>query len=111
MGSLESETEVDLAVVGKTSGDRGVPHGELLNNFVDATLSFDATATAESRKLLRQAIGDDGLVDVAAVAAMFQLNTRAADAAGVSVEAATLEGREQIGASLGFASREMGEAP
>jgi len=34
-----------------------------------------------------------------------------ADAAGVSVEAATLEGREQIGASLGFASREMGEAP
>jgi|TARA_B110000003_G_scaffold4390_1_gene4732 hypothetical protein len=111
VGSLESETEVDLAVLGKTSGDGGIPHGELLNNFVDATLSFDAAATTERRKLLRQAIGDDGLVDAAAVAAMFQLNTRAADAAGVSVEAATLEGRERIGASLGFASRDMGEAP
>ena len=42
---------------------------------------------------------------------MFQLNTRAADAAGVSMEAATLEVRAQIGASPGFASRDMGEAP
>ena len=87
-----------------------MPRGELLNIFVDATLSFDATATAERRQVLRQAIGDDGLVDAAAVAAMFQLNTRAADAADVSVEAATLEEREQIGANRGFVSRDMGEA-
>lgn len=110
-GSQESETEVDLAVLGETSGDGGILHVELLNNFVDAAVSFDTAAATHRCKSLRHAIGNDGLVDATGVAAMFQLNTRAADAAGVSMEAATLEVRAQIGASPGFASRDMGEAP
>jgi hypothetical protein len=102
---------VDIGVVGDEAGDGGVPHGAALNAFVDATLSFDAEAIAGAAAELEQAIGRTGLVDAAAVAAMFQLNTRAADAAGIPVEAPTVSGRSTIGARLGFAPRESGIAP
>lgn len=102
---------MDIGVVGDEAGDGGVPHGAALNAFVDATLSFDAEAIAGAAAELEQAIGRTGLVDAAAVAAMFQLNTRAADAAGIPVEAPTVSGRSTIGARLGFAPRESGIAP
>jgi len=42
---------------------------------------------------------------------MFQLNTRAADAAGIPIEEATLEGRAVMSERLGFSPRSAGKAP
>ena len=42
---------------------------------------------------------------------MFQLNTRAADSAGIAVEGPTVEHRSNLGARLGFAPRTEGIAP
>ena len=55
--------------------------------------------------------GERGLVDSAGVMAMFQLNTRAADAAGILVEDGTLSGRNKVGELFGFDSRPDGRAP
>ncbi|MEM7002203.1 MAG: hypothetical protein AAF529_15545 [Pseudomonadota bacterium] len=108
---MQAGTEVDLSVVGNNAGDGGVPQGALLTALVDATLSFDSTAVADVGNRLLEQIGPAGLVDAAAVTAMFQLNTRAADAVGLPVEARSLADRDKIGVSLGFESRADGLAP
>ena len=86
-------------------------HGQLLLNFVDAAIAVDPTSTAPAREALLAEIGANGVVDAAAVTAMFQLNTRAADAAGIEIEARTAEARGAIGAHLGFDERPDGRAP
>ena len=50
-----------------------------------------------AREKLKNAIGVAGVVDAAAVLAMFQLNTRAADAAGIRIDDRTVEVRDQVG--------------
>lgn len=42
---------------------------------------------------------------------MFQLNTRAADAASIRIDDRTVEVRDQVGIALGFESRPEGIAP
>ena len=44
----------------------------------------------QTRQKLVECIGEKGVADAASVMAMFQLNTRAADAAGILVEEKTL---------------------
>lgn len=108
---MQSETEVDVGVVSSGRGDGGVAHGEAILAFVDATLAGIPDQVAEARERLAKALGDRAVVDVAAVAAMFQLNTRAADAAGIPIEAPTVAVRSDLGARLGFDPRADGKAP
>jgi len=108
---MQCDTEIDIDVVSSGVGDGGVAHGERLLAFVDAALTVNPVQTTEARERLAKAIGNDGVVDAAAVTAMFQLNTRAADAAGISIEERTVAGRSDIGARLGFAPRANGRAP
>lgn len=82
------------------SGDAGVPHGEALLAYADAALMGDAERVIATRDALVAALGADETVDAAAVIAMFQLNTRAADASGAPVE--RLEGQQKIGDVLGL---------
>ena len=88
-----------------------MPHGAALTSFVDAVLSFDTGAIRHAKAHLERALGGAGVMRAAAVAAMFQLNTRAADAAGIPIESPTVNGRSKIGVRLGFAPRESGSAP
>ena len=103
--------EVDVIVVGTGDADGGVGAGRLLMRFVDVAMTRDSSNTAEARNALRDALGEQGLVDAAAVAAVFQLNTRAADAAGILVEEPTRDARSAMGVQLGFAARSDGCAP
>lgn len=105
------DESVDLDVVGDATGDGGVECGGLLKAFVDAVMSVDSELILSARTLLIERLGLDGVVDAAAVVAMFQLNTRAADAAGISVEERTVPSRAAIGERLGFIDREDGLAP
>lgn len=108
---MQSGTEVDVDIVRTGAGNGGVPHGQLLLEFVDAAMAVDPTTTAAVRERLIAAAGDLATVDAAAVTAMFQLNTRAADAAGISIEERTVEARSDMGVRLGFAARPEGVAP
>ena len=111
MGGEQAERDVDLSVIGSAEGDGGVPHGAEIMAFVDAALSWDPDATAVARARLEAATGEAGLIDTAAVAAIFQLNTRAADSIGLPVEERSLEMRGAVGEMLGFEAREDGLAP
>jgi len=88
-----------------------VPFGALLINFVDATMSANREEIARVRRELVRLIGVQGVVDAAAVMAIFQWNTRAADAAGILVEERTRSGRNKIGNVFGFDTRVDGLAP
>ncbi len=99
---MQKEIEVDIDIINGADGDGGVPHGQLLIAFVDAALSRDEPRMEAIRAKLTDTIGEAGLVDAAAVMAMFQLNTRAADASGIPVEPQTAEAREIMGVQLGF---------
>ncbi|MEM7079697.1 MAG: hypothetical protein AAF513_13835 [Pseudomonadota bacterium] len=100
-----------MSIVAGTEHDGGVPAGAALLAFVDAAMTCDPNQTADVRAGLQAKLSDVAVVDAAAVAAMFQLNTRAADAAGIAIEAATLEGRSQLGDRFGMAQRADGRAP
>lgn len=103
--------EVDVQVVNSGQGDGGVEHGERLIAFVDAAMGVTPEETADARARLESVLGERGVVDAAAVTAMFQLNTRAADSAGIPIEEAGLERRSEMGVSLGFTPRVDGSAP
>lgn len=100
-----------MQVVNSALGDGGVEHGQFLIAFVDAAMRVAPEETADARARLETVLGERGVVDAAAVAAMFQLNTRAADSAGIPIEAAGLERRSEMGVSLGFTPRVDGSAP
>ena len=88
-----------------------MPCGALLINFVDATMSASREEIDRVRQKLVKHIGVEGVVDAAAVMAIFQWNTRAADAAGILVEEGTRSGRNKIGNAFGFDTRVDGLAP
>ena len=86
-------------------------NGKMLMDFVDATMTGNAEKADDIRAQLVSLIGEAGVVDAAAVMAMFQLNTRAADAAGIVVEDRTVSGRNKVAALFGFDVRPEGIAP
>ena len=100
-----------MSVIDGASGDGGVQHGKILMDFVDATMSADIEKVDGIRLKLLELVGEAGVVDAAAVMAMFQLNTRAADAAGIAVEEGTLTGRNNAAGLFGFDARPGGIAP
>ena len=111
VGGKQADSEVNVDVIRSGAGDGGVQHGHALLAFVDAAMQLDPALTGAARAALTEAIGAAAVVDAAAVTAMFQLNTRAADAAGVSIEDGSLENRSKLGAQLGFDPRMDGTAP
>lgn len=76
--------------------------GELLVRFVDAVLQGNAAAIATARGGIRDELGAPAAHDAAAVIAMFQLNTRVADACGIPLDTFGEENRRQLGVELGF---------
>ena len=111
VGGRQADSEVDIDVIRSGAGDGGVQHGQALLAFVDAAMQLDPALTGPARAALTEAIGEAGVVDAAAVTAMFQLNTRAADSAGVPVEDGSRENRSKVGEKLGFDPRMDGTAP
>ena len=55
--------------------------------------------------------GWERFVDLTAVMAMFELNTRAADAIGIPLEAPSVDGRNGLAKRFGFDARAGGFAP
>ncbi len=95
--------EADLAIVnGAGDGDAGIPHGRTLAAFAEAVLGEDDAALAEIRGDLIAAVGPEGAVDAAAVAAVFSKNDRMADATGIPLDTGGADLRTALGVELGI---------
>jgi hypothetical protein len=75
----------DLAAI-NGDGDGSVQHGAALAEFAEAIEARDRARLDGSRAALMAALGPAGLVDAAAVAAIFNGLVRVADATGIPLE-------------------------
>lgn len=67
-------------------GGGGVAAGRELATFAEAIVGAEGASLADAIPALRQAVGDDGWVDAAGVAATFNAIDRLADATGIPLE-------------------------
>jgi hypothetical protein len=98
----QTGNEYHLALVmGEETAASGLPHGDLMNDFVEAICARDGPRTAKSRQAIVDALGEGAMLDAAAVVAAFNAYPRMADATGIPLEdakeAATAELREELG--------------
>ncbi len=93
---------VDLGAVADPAVDSGIPHGAALLAFADAVLAAGADGIAGARDGLRRALGDNALVQCAAIAANFSMNDRAANATGIVLEPMFVRGSAEFRAALGI---------
>ncbi len=82
--------------------DGGVRHGRRLLAFTEAVMTNDREAIEQSRNALEAAIGPAGIIDTAAVIAMFNVVDRVADSTGIPIDAASREFRYGVGQELGM---------
>lgn len=87
---------------GLGASDGGVAHGRLLVAFSEAVMLGDPDAITETRAALEAAIGAAGVVDTAAVIAMFNIVDRIADATGIPIDEPMGEFRYGVGEELGM---------
>lgn len=92
------------AAVGGESGDGGVPHGSLLNEFVGAVCLHDESKALQTRQDIRRELGDAALVDISAVMAAFNGYPRAADGTGIPLEDYKEEATRSMRSALGLDS-------
>ena len=93
--------DLDL-VSGRGVGDGGVPHGGLLTRFADAVWSGAVDELDRIREETGRRLSGEGLVDAAAVIAIFSANVRVADASGIPLDAGSAEVRARIGERVGI---------
>ena len=88
VSSEGSSEPVDVRAVtdGSVDPGSGVRHGAELVAFAEAALAADAEALAKARTAVRDALGPEALVDVAAVIGNFQRMVRIADSTGIPLD-------------------------
>jgi hypothetical protein len=79
-----------------------VPHGGVLTRFADAVWSGADDELDRIRDETGRAVGEEALVDAAAVIAIFSANVRVADASGIPLDAGSAEMRARIGERVGI---------
>ena len=95
------EYPLNLAAVGDPSLPSGIPGGNLLLRFVDATLAGTEPA-AHVREEIAAELGPEALVDAAAVFGNFEMMNRVADATGIPVPPARLDRERDLIETLGL---------
>ncbi len=96
-------TNIDLnAITDNDAGDGGVPHGSLLTDFAEAVLDDDEARLTDTRRRVRETLGDAAFVDAAAVIANYSALDRVADATGIPLEAAKESNTIELRAELGI---------
>lgn len=95
---------VDLSLVRGDAAESGaVAHARELVGFADAVMGGERAAIDRAREALREGLGPAGVVDTAAVIAMFNVVDRVADAIGIPLDDnPTREMREAVGKEVGL---------
>jgi hypothetical protein len=84
---LEGGATPDLRGVTDAASSSGVPAGDLLTAFADATIDGDPEAIARAREAVVAELGTDATVDAAGVIGNFQRMVRIADGTGIPLDA------------------------
>ena len=92
------------AAIGSGTGDGGLHRGSLLNEFIEPVCSRDDSGAAQIRDNILRELGEEALVDTAAVIAAFNGYPRAADATGILLEDYKKEATENMRIALGLDS-------
>jgi len=103
--SIETEgAEVDYRGIADAASaeESTLPGAGALVGFVEASLSTDREAAIVARERVRRELGDEALVDAAAVIGNFERMTRIADATGIPLDAPVSVMTESIRAELGI---------
>jgi hypothetical protein len=96
-------TAIDLSAVKDGETDSGVAFGAELLAYTNAVMTRDAAAIEMTRADLEGKLGAEGVVDTAAVIAMFNVVDRIADATGIPIDGGfTRDLRYAIGNELGM---------
>lgn len=92
-----------MSAVKDGAADSGVAFGAELLAFTDAVMARKGAAIEATRKALEAGLGVEGVVDTAAVIAMFNVVDRVADATGIPIDDGfTRDLRYAIGSELGM---------
>ena len=91
--------EVELRAVTDRSFDSGIPGGEVLLDFADATLTGVESLPAARRAVVDE-LGAESMVEAAGVIGNFAMMNRIADAVGMPMSTRTLEATTDLRAAL-----------
>lgn len=99
--------------MGEAGDDSGIPHATLLIEFAEAVLDPDDARLARARQAIVDTMGEEALVDAAAVAGNFNAIDRVADSTGIPLEDEKAAMTEDFRSALGindFGKPATGEA-
>ncbi len=103
MSGQVSGQDVDVQAVQDDAVDSGVAHGDVLLAFTDAVMARDADAIVKTRDVVREKLGDEGVVDASAIILAFNIVDRIADSTGIPIdEGFAKDLRYQVGSELGM---------
>lgn len=99
-----ADTNADLSVVieGADRDDGAVPNAQLLLRYAEAVIARDGDRIEEGIQGILSVLGEEALVDAAAVCAQFNAITRVADATGVQLDPALERNSAGIRDQLGL---------
>ena len=101
-GQLSGD-DVDLrSVTVNNVGDGGVAQGQILIEFAEAVVDEENTSLAKRRDEVILQLGEDAMVDAAAVIAIFNAIDRVADATGIPLDDLIAVTTEDMRAELGI---------
>ena len=109
-----SNTEFDLSNITRgLTGDTDIPNADLLVEFAEAVSLRDGDRLTAVRPKILSEMGEEALVDIAAVAAAFHGFVRVADAIGIPYDTAVMGGddpelRKVVGVDDFYAVAERG---
>ncbi|MDH3679079.1 MAG: hypothetical protein OEV40_03930 [Acidimicrobiia bacterium] len=97
----ETEGRLELSTVATSeAGDGGVRHGALLSRF--AELVHERAGLDDTRPEMVDALGEEGLVDAAAICANFNMMVRIADGTGTPLDEGTVAPSAELRDDLGL---------
>lgn len=101
-GGISGAT-IDLSAVRGEAAESGVALGRELLDFSEAVMANDLDAMPRARVALQAKLGPEGVVDTAAVIAMFNIVDRVADATGIPIDPGDARDfRYGVGSELGM---------
>ena len=109
MSGNHTGTEYDLSLImdGNVQ-ESGLPHGKILNEFVEAIMDRDKARIAAARTTTVETLGKAAMMDAAATISAFNAYTRMADATGIPLETPKAEATVELRQELGLESLNKG---
>ena len=90
------------AVMSGNDADEGLPHGGILNEFLEAIFDRESRRLKAAQNELIENMGEQALVDAAATIAAFNAYPRMADSTGIPLESAKEEVTQELRVELGL---------